>query len=385
MQKKEVYVRTSQFPTGAITYPNGLRAGDNVTFQLRGTAYSSVIKKYAFYVGNVKKDEGQPKKSSFSASVNHTLTGGQQELKLEITDEVGRTTTYRQSISPGAKPTPPSPPVPEPPAGRLVADFTMPSQAVDWEPVRIKNTSKPPKGGRIVDAQWAVSTDRYEGELGFDGGTIRFERPNRTYDVTLTVTDNNGNTDSITKSIFITEWLPPDYGAEPEPEPELVPPWAGFDLPKEVYQGEIVRIINTSTDPDGEIVESRWSIDIGDKIEDVWDNAENPPLGWSLNPGMGVTGTLGDPGGTIVFPEEGVYTVTLKVADNDGLWDIRPKTIIVLPAGPKAYFTWTGTPKENRKIELDATNSFKPGIIPRMIIDLMNTGYGAICLWISLL
>lgn len=368
--KKEVYVTTSKFPTGAITYPEGLREGDKITFQLRGTAYSTTIDRYSFSIGGSPVKSGRPNINSFSDSVTHTLSAGQQELRLEITDSIGRTTTYRQYISPAGKPAPPpEPPKPDPPVGRPVADFTMPSMAADWDPVRIKNTSKPPKGGRLVDAEWEVSTSRYDGELGFDGGTIYFERPNRTYDVTLTVWDNNGMSDSITKSIFITEWVPPDYGddPEPEPEPQLQPPWADFELPEEVYQGETVEVVNTSTDPDGEIVENKWSIDIGDRIEDVWDslgNDEEPPLGWTLTPGMGVNGALDDAGGTIVFPEEGIYTVTLRVVDNDGLWDIRPKTIIVLPAVPKAYFNWTGTPKENRKMVLDATQSFTPEIYP---------------------
>lgn len=368
--KKEVYVTTSKFPTGAITYPEGLREGDKITFQIRGTAYNSVIKEYEFYVGGKSVKSGRPNKSTLSESVSYTLSSGQQELRLEITDSIGRTTTYRKYISPAGKPVPaPEPPKPEPPVGRPVADFTMPSTAADWDPVRIKNTSKPPKGGQLVRAEWEVSPKSYEGELGFDGGTLYFEKPNRTYNVTLTVWDNNGMSDTVTKSIFITEWVPPDYGDDPEPapEPKLQAPWADFELPDEVFQGEVVHVVNTSTDPDGEIVENKWSIDIGDLIEDVWDSLSNdqePPLGWSQNPGKGVQGNLGDAGGTVVFSEEGIYTVTLKVTDNDGLWDYRPKTIVVLPANPKAYFSWTGTPKENRKIELDATNSFSPEVYP---------------------
>src|SRR5690606_178136 len=107
------------FPTGAITYPSGLREGDKVTFQIRGTAYSSNIRNYRFFIGGNLVKSGNPNKNTFNDSVTYTLTAGQQELRLEITDSIGRTTTYRQYISPAGKPVPPpEAPKPEPPVGR---------------------------------------------------------------------------------------------------------------------------------------------------------------------------------------------------------------------------------------------------------------------------
>ncbi|WP_422445338.1 PKD domain-containing protein [Thermoanaerobacterium sp. DL9XJH110] len=441
--KKEVYVRTTQFPTGGISFPSGVKEGDNITFQLRGTAYANIETKtigYEFYIDGKKVASNTVSKTSFSDSVSKALTAGSHSLVLKVTDGVGRTTTYTKSITvqagssppppagninadlkmtlnppklqtgtkgdinvsldatgctssgsgpfayrwwvklngtyitpadgvnPGdgspyystvaknAKPgdviwakvkaydysinkyseaetqktvleegetppdePPPPPPVPPEPENKPpVARFTMPSRTGQGTTVDVKNRSYDPDG-EIIDVEWDISPSTgADDSLGFDGGTITFSKTG-TYEVTLTVTDDRGDSDSITKEIEVTN----------------DPPEAVISAPDEVIQGDDVAIRSKSYDPDGEIASTEWNI----------------------SPADGVMGTLEGDSSTIYFDKVGEYKITLTVEDEFGLSDTAEKTITVKPAVPRAFFDYTGTLKENRKIVLDASQS----------------------------
>ncbi|ADL07218.1 PKD domain-containing protein [Thermosediminibacter oceani] len=439
--KKEVYVQTTQFPTGGISFPSGVKEGDNITFQLRGTAYANIDTKkisYEFYIDGKKAASNTLSKTTFNDSVTKTLTAGTHSLVLKVTDGVGRTTTYTKSITvqPGSPPPPPpgninadlkmtlnppklktgttgdinvsldasgctstgsgpfayrwwvklngtyitpsdgvnpgdgSPyfsivakkakpgdviwakvkvhdyslnksseaetqrtvleegveppeePEPEPDPGPTntppVARFSMPSKTGQGTTVNVTNRSYD-LDGEIVDVEWDVSpSSGVDENLGFDGGTITFDRTG-TYDVTLTVWDDFGDSDSTTKTIEVTN----------------EPPEAVISAPVEVIQGDDVVIRSNSYDPDGEISTHRWSI----------------------LPSEGVMGTLDGEKSTIWFDKTGEYTISLTVEDEFGLEDTTQKTITVKPAIPVAYFDYSGTLKENRKIVLDASGS----------------------------
>jgi len=228
--------------------------------------------------------------------------------------------TQRTVLEEGVEP--PEEPEPEPEPGPTnippVAKFKMPSRTGQGTTVNVVNQSYDPDG-EIVDVEWDISPrSGVDDSLSFDGGTITFNETG-TYEVTLTVTDDFGDSDSTTKTIEVTN----------------EPPVAVIVAPTEVIQGYDVVIRSDSYDPDGEIAVHRWSV----------------------SPSTGVMGTLEGEKSTIWFDKPGEYTISLTVEDEFGLEDTTQKTIIVKPAIPVAYFDYSGTLKENRKIVLDASGS----------------------------
>lgn len=277
-----------------ITPSDGVNPGD-------GSPYYSTVAK------NAKPgDVIWAKVKAYDYSINKYSEAETQKTVLEEGEE-----------PPEEEPEPePVPPEPEniPP----VARFTMPSRTGQGTTVDVVNRSYD-IDGEIVDAEWDVSpSSGVDDNLGFDGGTIAFLQTG-TYEVTLTVTDDRGDSDSVTKEIEVTN----------------DPPEAVISAPDEVIQGDDVVIKSKSYDPDGEIASTEWNI----------------------SPADGVVGTLEGDSSTIYFDKTGEYKLTLTVEDEFGLTDTAEKTITVKPAIPVAYFDYIGTLKENRKIILDASQS----------------------------
>jgi PKD repeat protein len=125
-----------------------------------------------------------------------------------------------------------------------------------------------------------------------DGATSTSESPGHSfaapgsYDVTLTVTDDDGLTDDVTKTVSVT--------AAPQA------PTAGFTFSVNDLD---ITFTDASSDPDGTI--ASWSWTFGD----------------------GASSTLQNPSHTFAAP--GSYDVTLTVTDNDGLTDDATKTVSV--------------------------------------------------------
>jgi len=128
-----------------------------------------------------------------------------------------------------------------------------------------------------------------------DGTTSTAQNPTHqyaddgTYTVTLTVTDDDGASDSASRSITVLN----------------VGPTADFSYsPSEPKAGENVTFdASSSYDPDGAIVSYHW--DFGD----------------------GETGT--GKTATHSYADDGTYTVTLTVTDDDGASDSASRTVIV--------------------------------------------------------
>jgi len=139
--------------------------------------------------------------------------------------------------------------------------------------------------------------------------------------VNLTVTDSKG-----TPSPVYSEVVPI--------EPDALP-IADFDMPAWVYQGDAVEIRSDSYDYEGEIVNHAWSI----------------------TPTAGVVGTLTGEGGTVTFQQPGTYSVRLTVTDEYGQTGTLERQIEVKPIIPTAFFSFTGWPKQNRKMVFDASLS----------------------------
>lgn len=96
-------------------------------------------------------------------------------------------------------------------------------------------------------------------------------------------------------------------------------------LPLQVSGGQ-------SRSPNGEIVDYEWSI-------------------------SGTNQTIEGVKGTLIFENEGSYTITLTVTDNLGYKDTTTAIARVIPNKPTAHFVPSGYFKENRRVILDAGTS----------------------------
>jgi len=116
-----------------------------------------------------------------------------------------------------------------------------------------------------------------------------------------------------------------------------VPPIANFSFsPEHPYQGDTVTFnASTSYDPDGVIVSYFW--DFGD--------------------GTNATGEIA----THIYADDGIYTVTLTVTDNDELSDITSMGITVLNRPPVASFVESAeTVYTGEAITFNASDSYDP-------------------------
>jgi PKD repeat protein len=142
---------------------------------------------------------------------------------------------------------------------------------------------------------------------------------NGQYNVTLTVVDNDNMTDSISQILMVGR-----------------PPIAIFTMnPSENLRPGVTLTLNASVsyDPDGNITRYIW--DFGD----------------------GYNETIDTPITTHVYGKRGVYTITLKVIDNEGLIN-STATSIQVGTPPVASFTFTPeNPKVMEEVTFDASNS----------------------------
>jgi len=138
----------------------------------------------------------------------------------------------------------------------------------------------------------------------------------------LTVTDNDGNTDTVTRSIIIS--------------PSLANvPVASFTFPSGLHATTVPITFDASgsTDPDGTIDNYAWNF------------------------GDGTTGTGMTASHT--YSSEGTYTVTLTVTDNDGYTATATQSIevIVDTTEPTAVLDEDMVAKDGKKVTFDAGKS----------------------------
>jgi PKD repeat protein len=145
-----------------------------------------------------------------------------------------------------------------------------------------------------------------------DEGTSTLQNPTHdyaddgTYTVILTVTDDDGLSDSISKDVVVRN----------------VPPTADFTYsPSSPTKSDIIHFADTSTDPDGTI--TLWSWEFGD----------------------GATSSIQNP--THQYTDDGTYLVNLRIADdnwasNSGSKDIVVSNVLgVSNVPPTADFTYS--------------------------------------------
>jgi PKD repeat protein len=192
--------------------------------------------------------------------------------------------------------------------------------------------------GTIVSYSWAFG----DGNTGTGVSVQHAYSKDGTYTVSLTVTDDDGTTDTVnaTITVIVTNKAP----------------LASFTESAEtISTGESIHFdASASHDPDGTIVAYAWNFGDG-----------------NTTAGAAVDHT---------YENNGVYTVTLTVTDNEGATGSATATKSVLNRSPVASFTEDAeTVAENVAIHFDASGSYDPdGTIVSYVWDFGDgtTGTG---------
>jgi len=215
--------------------------------------------------------------------------------------------------------------VQEEPVGPPEASFTFsPASPEVDEPVTFDASTSTDYNGQIVYYAWNFG----DGTQG--GGEINTHTYTSAgnYTVSLTVRDNDGLIDGITKTITVRP-----KGEAPEASFTYTPTTPQMNTPVTFNAG-------ASTDPDGNIVSYAWNF--GDQTTGL---------------GVTTTHTSSSVGTYTVTSSVGTYTVTLTVTDNDGQTDSITHTITIVepqPQPPNAAFTSQHRPRRQHcKLRLE--------------------------------
>ncbi len=218
-----------------------------------------------------------------------------------------------------------------------------PSQPFVNDVVTFDGSNSSDPDGRIVSWRWRLETSSRQATTSGSRVNVRFTSPG-TARVTLTVTDNQGATDSTTQQLNVRQQSPQR------------PPTASFSFsPSNPNVNQTVTFDGrNSSDPDGFISSYRWDFD-GDGTTD----ATGARVQHSYN-------------------RSGNYQATLTVVDDDGLTHSTTQSVRVASPqqGPTARFSVSpSNPNVNQTVTFDGRSSSDPdGRITRYRWDLDGNG-----------
>ncbi len=294
---------TNAPPTADFSYtPTNPPVGAWVQFDASSSSDSDgSITTYAWNFGDGSTDSGVARWHRFDNPGTYIVT-------LTVTDNNGATNTMTQAIQVGS--------INQAPVAAFAATPVQPMVNA-W--VQFDASASSDADGSIVSYAWNF------GDGTTDSGSVIWHRftSSGTFVVTLTVTDNDGATDSTSTAIQVgSANQPPVASFIYSPTNPLVNAWIQFNA-------------TGSTDSDGTIASYAWNF------------------------GDGTTDT-----GSVVwhrFSAAGTYLVTITVTDNDGASSTTSQSVVVggaANAAPTAAFSYLpAVPMISEWVRFDGTSS----------------------------
>ena len=244
-----------------------------VTFDASGSSDADgSISTYSWQFGDGSTATGSTASHTFNAAGNYTVT-------LTVTDDDGLTDASTTSINVSA------PPVNDPPS----ASFTLtPTSGVVPLPVSVDASASTDGDGTITSYAW----DFGDGNTDSGSSASHTYSAAGTYQIVLTVTDNDGATDSFSRTVTAQS-------------PTNNPPVASLTVTPTSGTAPLTVTVSgsNSSDPDGSIASYAW--DFGN--------------------GSSASGASS----STVYASSGTYTVTLTVTDDDGATGTASATVTV--------------------------------------------------------
>jgi PKD repeat protein len=317
-------------PSASFTIaPNPAQIGETVTFDAdaSGDSDGSIVK-YEWDLdgnGSYETDTG-----GTDTTTQSYATPGTRTIRLKVTDDDGAVATDADSLRINAKPTP---------------SFTItPNPAVIDETVTFDAGTSADSDGTITQYQWDL-----DGNGTYDAPPSATPVASRSYatagsrTIKLRVTDNNGATNELTRTLVV----------------QLTRPNAGFSFtPQAPLPGQAIDLTSQSTpssSPGNPVIEStQWDFNY-DPTQDFTPDAS------------GATATTS-------YPTAGVKTVAIKVTETGGGFAIASATIQV-NAPPQASFNVApGSPFDGDNVTLASTSSDPDGPLGTQEWDLDGDG-----------
>ncbi|MEA2436077.1 MAG: large repetitive protein, partial [Thermoleophilaceae bacterium] len=307
-------------PTAAFAAaPNPVPTGTAVTFTSSSSDPDGTIAAQSWDLngdGTYGDATGGTASRSFAKAGTYTV-------RLKVTDDNGDSATVEHTVTATNRaPTAAFEISPNPTSPGQTITFTSTSTDVD---------------GTIASQAWDLNDDGK-----FDDGTATtasrsFAKPGP-YTVWLKVTDDNGGTATLSRTVTITNRAPA----------------AAFSLdPVSPSTGDAVTFTSTSSDPDGPIASQQWDLDNDGQFDD----------------GTGITASR-------TFAKAGTYTVRLQATDADGMSSVASQVVTVGGRPPVASFTASPqTVATGEPASFDAAGSTDPdGTVQRYQWDLDGNG-----------
>ncbi len=273
----------NQAPVAVITAPAQGEVGQALTFE-GGNSYDSdgSIVGYFWNFGDGATANGRQISHSYGQP-------GLYQVSLTVTDNSGLngSSTFTVKITEKSK---------KPP----LAVITGPDKGMVKDQLAFSGAQSSDADGQIVSFAWNFG----DGATAEGSSVSHSYAQYGAYQVTLTVTDNDGLTAQAVHTVMIDE-----------PVQLKLPPVVAFTGPAGGAAGQSLTFdAGGSHDPDGQIVTYTWGF------------------------GDGATESSNQPTISHNYAQPGLYTVTLTVTDNDGLSDSQqqPVTISTAAALPDA-------------------------------------------------
>ena len=273
------------------------------------------------YDWEFREKDTQPVETASGKTITRSLASGEYTISLTVTDDDGATHTSSRPLSIA--------PPPIAPTARF--DISPASPTADQTVTFDASGSKDPDGS-IETYEWAFREKGDQNPERFSGKTARWSFSPGEYAVTLTVTDDAGQTDRTTKPLHVA----------PPPEP----PAAQFNISDDSPAPDetVVFDASRSTDPDGSIASYEWAIY---RMKSGQIDTE---------PVANMTGQTA----TYSFADSITYAVELTVTDDSGATDTTSKDVSVNRPPKAAFEMRPSSPDSSDEVTFDASGSKDP-------------------------